>query len=146
MENQTSLRNDVFRYVKKKYGSEIEYLWARFPSYAVFRHQDNQKWYGFVSDVQRSKVGLSGEGYVDLLNVKTGDVLLGDVLIQQEGYLPGYHFSRGDWISILLDGTVPMKEISDLIDRSYLVTASSKTKNELRPPKEWILNFQKFCH
>ena len=32
-----------------------------------------------------------------------------------------------------------MKEIRDLIDRSYQVTASSKTKNELRPPKEWII-------
>ena len=59
--------------------------------------------------------------------------------MQQEGYFPGYHLSSGSWITILLDGTVPSKEIRDLIDRSFLVTASPKTKQELRAPKEWII-------
>ena len=39
-----SVREEVFRYVKKEYNSEIEYLWARFPIYAIFRHNDNKKW------------------------------------------------------------------------------------------------------
>ena len=65
-----SLREDVFRYVRKKYKSEIEYLWLSAPNYAVFRHQDNQKWYGLVMDLPRSKLGLSGEEIVDVLNVK----------------------------------------------------------------------------
>ena len=90
-------------------------------------------------DVPRARLGIAGSGVVDVLNIKTGDVLLSDLLIQQEGYLPGYHINNGGWISILLDGTVSMKEIRDLIDRSYLVTASQKTKNELRPPKEWLI-------
>ena len=43
-----SLREDVFRYVRKKYKSEIEYLWLSAPNCAVFRHQGNQKCYGLV--------------------------------------------------------------------------------------------------
>ena len=71
--------------------------------------------------------------------MKLDDLLLADMLVQREGYLRGYHLNRGNWISILLDGTVPMKEIRDLIDRSFLVTASQKTKNVLRLPKEWLI-------
>ena len=134
-----TLREDILRYVKRKYSCEAEYLWARFPSYAVVRHRDNQKWFGLIMDVPREKLGLTGNETVDILNVKLGDPLLGDLFLQQEGYFPGYHLSSGSWITILLDGTVPAKEIRDLIDRSFLVTASKKTKQELRAPKEWII-------
>ena len=65
--------------------------------------------------------------------------LLVDLLTQQEGYLPGYHISRGNWISLLLDGTVPWEEVRALIDKSYQVTASTATKRALRPPKEWLI-------
>lgn len=133
------LREEVFRYVKRKYKSEAEYLWARFPNYVIFRHQDNQKWYGLVMNIPAEKLGLNIEGNVDILNVKLNDLLLADMLIQQEGYFLGYHISKGNWISILLDGTVPMKEIKGLIDISYQVTASAKTKQQLRKPKEWII-------
>ena len=134
-----TLREDILRYVKRKYSCEAEYLWARFPSYAVVRHRDNQKWFGLIMDVPREKLGLTGNETVDILNVKLGDPLLCDLFLQQEGYFPGYHLSSGSWITILLDGTVPIKEIRDLIDRSFLVTASPKTKQELRAPKEWII-------
>jgi len=134
-----SLRDEILRYAKRKYGSEAEYLWARYPTYAIVRHQDNQKWYGLIMNIPRSRLGLEGEEIVDVLNVKLGDALLCDLLVQQDGYYPGYHLNKGDWISILLDGTVPFKEIQDLLDRSYLVTASKKTKDALRPPKEWII-------
>lgn len=53
-----SLRQDVFDYVQKKYKSKIEYLWKRYPNYAVFRHDDNNKWYGFVMDIFGDKLGL----------------------------------------------------------------------------------------
>ena len=90
-------------------------------------------------DVPRERLGQTGNEIVDILNVKLGDPLLCDLFLQQDGYFPGYHLSNGSWISILLDGTVPIKEIRDLIDRSFLVTASAKTKQELRAPKEWII-------
>ena len=134
-----SLREDVIRYVKKKYKAEIEHLWARYPSYGIFRHGDNQKWFGLVMDVPRAKLGLRGDEIADILNVKLDSPLLVDLLIHQKGYLPGYHISRGNWVSILLDGTVPLEDICGLIDKSYQVTASAKTKKAIRPPKEWII-------
>ncbi|MBQ6365505.1 MAG: MmcQ/YjbR family DNA-binding protein [Oscillospiraceae bacterium] len=134
-----TVREKVYQYVKKKYGNEPEYLWLRFPDYAVFRHEDNRKWYGLIMDVPRKNLGLPGEDRVDILNVKLDDLLLADMLVQREGYLRGYHLNRGNWISILLDGTVPEEEIEDMIDLSYRVTASSRKKQKIRPPKEWVV-------
>lgn len=134
-----SLRQDVIDYILKKYRAKIEYPWMRFPDYGVFRHQDNQKWYALMMDIPRNKIGLQGEEIVDILNVKLGDLLMRDFLIQHEGFYPGYHIARGNWISILLDGTVELEEVCHLIDVSYQVTASAKTKKAVRPPKEWII-------
>ena len=39
---KTSLREDVFKYAKKKYKTEPEFLWKRFPDCAVLRHEDNR--------------------------------------------------------------------------------------------------------
>jgi predicted DNA-binding protein (MmcQ/YjbR family) len=134
-----SLRQAVIDYIRTKYKDEIEYPWMRYPDYGVFRHKDNQKWYGLMMDVPREKLGLKGKGIVDILNIKLGDFLTREFLIQRAGFFPGYHIARGNWISILLDGTVELEEVCHLIDVSYQMTASAKTKKAIRPPKEWII-------
>ena len=77
-----TLRDRLIGYVKEQYGAEPEYLWARFPNCAVFRHAENRKWFGVVMDVERAKLGLPGEGKVFLLDVKTGPTLGGSYLEQ----------------------------------------------------------------
>lgn len=134
-----SLKEAVLKYVRKKYKSEIEYLWKTSPDAGVFRHDDNQKWYGLIMEVSRNKFGLPEDGYICTLNVKTDDPMLHDVLLQQNGFFPGYHMSKKSWISILLDGTVPFDTVCDMIDMSYQATAAREKKTKLRPPKEWII-------
>lgn len=133
------MRDKLFAYVAKKYHTKPEYLWELYPNYAVFRHGDNRKWFGLVMDVPREKLGLDGSGTVDILNVKMGDPLLADLLVGQEGFYRGYHISRGNWVSVLLDGTVAFAEICRWLDESYHATASRQTQQKLRPPKEWII-------
>ena len=134
-----TMRDELFAHIKKKYRTDPEYLWMRFPGYAVFRHTDNDKLFAMVMDVPKVKLGLAGEAVVDILNVKMGSPLLADLLIQQEGYLRGWHIRGGNWVSVLLDGTVPFEDICRWIDESYMVTASAKTRQKARPPKEWII-------
>ena len=134
-----SLREDVFQYVRKKYKSEIEYLWLRDPNSAVFRHRDNQKWYGIVMKIPLSKLGLNTDELVDVLNVKLDSPLLVDLLTREAGFFPGHHMNHSNWVSILLDGSVPLDEVYAWIDRSFLVTASAGTKQAARPPKEWLI-------
>ncbi len=141
-----SLREEVLYYARRRYGVEPEYLWARFPGYAALRHSDNRKWFGLVMDVPWERLGLDGDGRdrvpgerVDILNVKVADEGLRYLLVQRDGFLPGYHISRGGWISILLDGTVDFGEICDLLEQSFDATASARTRKETRPPKEWLV-------
>ena len=56
--------------------------------------------------------------------------MLVNMLVQRPGYFYGYHISRSNWISILLDGTVPFDEICQWIDESYAVTASKQKKQK----------------
>lgn len=129
-----TLRGQLFDYVKKKYKAAPEYLWRRFPDYAIFRHADNEKWFGIVMNVKKEKLGMEGDDIVDILNVKLSDLFLVEMLIQQSGYFRGYHISRGNWVSILLDGSVPFDDICRWLDESYLTTASKEKKQKLRPP------------
>lgn len=116
-------RQDIFAYVRRKYGTVPEYLWASAPNYAVLRHDDNRKWYAIIMDVPRKKMGLDGDGSVDVMNVKCDDVLMG-MLLGTPGYRPAYHMNKANWISVILDDSVSRDEIFNLIQQSYNATAS----------------------
>lgn len=120
------MRQKLFDYVQDKYKAMPEFLWKRYPNYAIFRHKENNKWFGLVMDVPRSKLGLDGDERVDILNVKLSDPIMVDALIQEPGIMKGYHISRGNWISILLDGTVSFEDIKSLLEVSYITTSSNK--------------------
>lgn len=42
-------REEIFKYVKEKYNTTPEYLWQKYPNYAVLRHKYNGKWYAIIS-------------------------------------------------------------------------------------------------
>ena len=71
--NSSTLRDGVFKYIRKKYKTEPEYLWAKFPGYAVFRHEDNRKWFAVVMDIDYEKLDREKSGKVDVLDIKLND-------------------------------------------------------------------------
>lgn len=111
-------RRRIAQYIQDRYAAEPEYLWARYPNYAVFRQSASRKWFAVVMDVPRKSLGLEGAETVDAMNVKCGPVLVGS-LLAQEGFLPAYHMSKGSWVTVLLDETVPDEEIYPLLELSY---------------------------
>ena len=134
-----TLREEILKYAKKRYNTAPDYPFSTAPSYPVLRHDDNRKWFALIMDIPKEKLGLRGKTKVDVINLKIGDPLLIDMLIHQKGYFMGYHMGRGKWISVLLDGTVPLEDICRLIDESFSVTASKQKKQKIRPPKEWVI-------
>ena len=112
---------DLLRYAGDVFGTEPEYLWARLPEAYVLRHETGGKWYAIGMPVRRDRLGLVGAEPVDILNVKCGKLLLGS-LLGRPGFLPAYHMSKTQWVSILQDGTVPEEEIKDLLNISYDLT------------------------
>ena len=133
------MKDSVFEYIKKKYKTSPEYLWKRYPEYAVFRHADNNKWFALQAAVPGDKLGIYRDEPVQIINVKVDDIFFRDMLINQEGIIPAYHMNKQHWITVLLDGSVKQEQVFDLIDASYMATASAKKKQKIRPPKEWII-------
>lgn len=126
------MREEILSYVKKEYGTTSEHLWKSNPEHEVLRHklqpgEKKAKWYGLIMKVKRKTLGLDGEEYIDIINVKCKPEMI-DLLQMSEGYLPAYHMNKANWITVLLDGTVPLNNIKQLIDESYDMTAGTKHK------------------
>lgn len=112
------LRNKIEQYIINNYVSQPEYLWMQYPSFAVYRHNDNRKWFAFIGQLPKRLLGLEGDEQIEIINVKR-ETLLIDEMLKHKGFLKGYHMNKKYWISILLDGTVPFDVICDFIDLSY---------------------------
>ena len=108
----------VIQYVRERYGDELEFLWERFPDNAIFRRRDNAKWYAALLTVQKKKLGLAGDGAVEIidLRMKPEDVV---ALTDGERYLPGYHMNKKHWVTICLEGPVSLEEIFARLDDSF---------------------------
>ena len=132
-------RQTVFDYIRKKYKVLPEYPWQKYDNNTVFRHPDNKKWFALVMGVQRIKLGIAGDAYVDVVNLKIEDMFYRDLIIREDGIMPAYHMNRKHWITVLLDGTVTDDRVVELIDMSFLATESAKKKEKIRPPKEWLI-------
>lgn len=119
---KSKLTEAVIKYVAEKYGVEPEFLWENDFDDGALRHPDTKKWFGIIMmNTRHSVLGLSGEGRVDVINVKC-DPLLIERLIDGKGYLPAYHMNKRHWITLLLDGSVDERALFALIDRSYDLT------------------------
>ena len=110
-------RADVFNFVSETYGTKPEYLWQKYPNYAVFRHPSS-KWFGVVMDIEKYKLGLAGEDKIDILVAKC-DLLLHGSLLNEYGFLPAYHMNKEHWITIMLDGSVEKEKVFQILDLSY---------------------------
>ena len=113
------MKQKVINFINKNYNVAPEYLWRRYPTYCVFRHRDNNKWFALVASVPCSVLKISGDGDIDIINVKTDDA---EFFRGVNGVLPAYHMNKNHWITILLDGTLPIKNIQKLIEISYKLT------------------------
>lgn len=118
-------RTEILEYVNKTYKVQPDYPWMKFPDHAVLRHVDTAKWFALIINIPKNKLGLEGKESVDIINVKCDPILIGG-LRMKEGYLPAYHMNKESWITILLDGSVPLDEVCGLIDLSYKLTRKHK--------------------
>lgn len=114
-------REDIFQYVKEKYGTSPDYPFQKFPKYAALRHQSNRKWYGLIMNVTLAQIGLEGETEVDILNVKCSPEVSGS-LRNGRDILPGYHMDKEHWISLVLDRLESGAEVYNLLEESFNLT------------------------
>ncbi len=132
------LTDEILEYAKKHYKTAPDYPWKRSPESMVLRHKDTRKWYALIMPVRREHLAMEGDGEIVIMNLKCDPVMSGS-LRSNPGILPAYHMNHSEWISVLLDGTVGLNEVLNLLDLSYELTASKKTKQKLRGPMDWLV-------
>lgn len=114
-------RDIIFEFVKKQFDTEPEYLWVKYPNYAVLRHKDNKKWYAVIMTVEKEKLGLQGKDIIDIMDVKCYPEMIGS-LRKEKGILPAYHMNKEHWLTLLLDNSLEIDTILELLNLSFELT------------------------
>ncbi len=124
---ENPITRQVVDYIREQYGAEPEFLWAKSPNNAAFRHT-NHKWFGaLLLSVPKRVLGLPGEESEDILDLK-GDPLLIGALLDGRRYLPGYHMNKEHWFTAVLNDQTDLEELESLIDRSYALTGEKRSR------------------
>lgn len=114
---ENNIKEKLLAYLKNQYGTEPDFPWTKYPSYAVMRNMSG-KWYAVIMTVPKSKLKIDGDGDIDIVNVKCGDIMSGS-LLHEKGFKPAWHMNKLNWVSILLDGTLNFDEIIPYVKLSY---------------------------
>lgn len=133
--NNKTIRERLEDYAKEKYKVEAEQLPFNREDYAIFRHSDSGKWFACFIVKSRREFGLDGDGDAEVVSLKIRDPFFADMLMQQPGYLRGYPSKNWNWVSVVLDGTVPFDEICQWLDESYNATTTKEKNKKVDLPK-----------
>ena len=114
-------RTELETYIGETYSVSGEYLFVRYPSFKVFRHLGNRKWFAVIMDIPRKNLGLDGADEISVVNVKCDTRLIGS-LRADPGIFPGWHMNKAHWITVTLDGTVDDEKLKFLLNMSYELT------------------------
>ncbi len=88
----------------------------------VLRHKTTKKWFGILLKAPTQKVGVKGEGEVEVLNLKCDPVLAKGLFEAYGGIMPAYHMNKYHWITVVLESDVPFDEVKGLVELSYSLT------------------------
>ncbi len=107
----------IASYIRRQYGDKPEFIWSRYPGYAVFRDHRNGKWYAIIMNVDGRKIGLDQKEY-EIIDVKADPVTISS-LKEEKGFHEAYHMNKEKWLTAVLDESVDDEILRSLIDQSY---------------------------
>lgn len=114
-------KNELFRFIDQEFDVQPDYPWAKYPDAAVFRHTNNQKWFGLYMRVAETKLGFEGNKQLEIINVKARPEMIG-VLRQSKGIYPAYHMNKEHWVTLVLQSELTQEDIVNLITDSFDLT------------------------
>ena len=117
----------IEEYIREKYDIEPEHPWGKYPENTTFKVKENDKWFALIMPVSRHSLGLRGDGEIYVVNVKAKPEMIG-MIVGMKGYMPAYHMNKQHWLTVLLDGTVPLEQVFERIDESFALVTDNPTR------------------
>ncbi len=115
----------VIQYINDKYHDELEYLWPKFPSNAIWRNKTNNKWYGILMVISKTKLGINKEEEIEIIDLRYPQEKITEI-IDNKNIFAGYHMNKNHWITIILDNNTDLNLVYKLIDISVNLSLNSK--------------------
>lgn len=119
--------NRIAAAILDRYSVEPDFPWddGRYRAAGVFRHGNNNKWFGLVMNIERKLLDKSdAENMADVLNLKADENKV-PALHRIRGIYPAYHMNHKKWISVILDDTLDDSDVMELVDESFRLTDSA---------------------
>lgn len=101
-------RREVISYCLEFNGVYEDYPFKD-PNWTIIRRRDNKRAFAWIYEM---------EGYMRI-NVKVDPEWREFWRDAYQAVIPGYHMNKTHWNSIILDGTIPKKDIKRMIGESY---------------------------
>lgn len=114
-------RQELEKYILDTYCVKPEYPWIKYPSFAVFRHESNKKWFAVIMTIDKSKLGIKEYGQIDVVNLKC-DANIVPSMWEQQGIFPAYHMNKEHWLTAALDGNADENNLKFLLELSHDLT------------------------
>ena len=112
----------IINYIDEKYGDQLEYLWEKFSNNAIWRRQDNKKWYAALIKIPKNKLGIDSNDEVEIIDLRADSATIKN-LIDGKSFFQAYHMNKQHWITVTLDGSIQTELITKLIDQSFALAA-----------------------
>ena len=108
----------LIKFIGEKFSDEPEFLWEKYPNFAIFRRKDNRKWYALIANIPKKYLKLGGAEEIEILNLRVEPEEL-DRIFDGEKYFRGWHMNKKSWLTIRLDETLTDEEIFARLEKSY---------------------------
>ena len=110
----------INEYICEHYKVKPEFLWDAYPSFAVYRRKDSEKWFALFGKVKKNKIDKLSESKeeVECVNLKIDYDELKKVL-KRRGFFPAYHMNKKSWVTVIFDDTIADYEIKVMLENSY---------------------------
>lgn len=115
---KTDAAQKILSYAQEKYGDLPEFLWEKFPDFAVLRRHDSKKWYALLAVIAKNKIGLNGDEKTEMVNLHAEPNEI-EQLIDNKRYFSGYHMNKKHWLTIVLDDDIAMDDFLFHLNKSY---------------------------
>ena len=85
----------------------------------LVRNSRNRKWYAVFLRLSGTKLGLSDEKMIDILDLRFDKHQAREFAASADKIYPGYHMNKDNWITIILNDGLTDEQIFSLLGKSY---------------------------